>query len=99
MKKNYGVPETVRAHLYISGIVQGVFFRAHTRNRARSLHLTGWVRNMADGRVEVVVEGIRSKIDEFISWCHKGPAAASVHGVDVTLQQATKEFTDFEVHY
>ena len=93
------MPEPARVHLFISGTVQGVFFRAHTRNRAQSLKLTGWVKNMDDGRVEVVVEGIRSKINEFISWCHKGPAAASVLGVDVIWQQATGEFTDFQVRY
>jgi len=97
--KNSGVPETVRVHLFISGIVQGVFFRAHTRNSARSLNLTGWVKNMDDGRVEVVVEGIRSRITEFIGWCHKGPAAASVLSVEVKWQQATGEFEDFEVRY
>ena len=97
--KKPDVHDTVRAHLLISGIVQGVFFRAHTRNQARSLNLTGWVRNMNDGRVEVIAEGPRSKINEFISWCHKGPAAASVLGVDIVWEQATSEFTDFHVRY
>ena len=89
----------VRAHVLISGDVQGVFFRANTRNLARSHGLTGWVKNTDDGRVEVVVEGTRSKITEFVSWCHKGPAAASVRSVEVKWQQATGEFKDFEVHY
>ena len=91
--------ETFRVHLFISGIVQGVFFRAHTRNQARSLNLTGWVRNMDDGRVEVIAEGLCSKIHEFISWCHQGPAAASVRGVDIMWEQATSEFTDFQIRY
>ena len=99
LAKKRGGPEIVRVHLFISGIVQGVFFRAHTRNRARSLDLTGWVKNMEDGRVEVIAEGLRGMIDEFISWCHRGPEAASVHGIEVIWQQATGEFRDFQVHY
>jgi acylphosphatase len=54
---------------------------------------------MDDGRVEVIAEGPRGKIHEFISWCHQGPTAASVLGVDIVWEQATSEFTDFHVRY
>jgi acylphosphatase len=91
--------ENLRAHLYISGIVQGVFFRSNTREVAVSLHVTGWVRNLRDGRVEIVVEGSKDKIDQFIQWCHRGPSDASVDTVEVEWQVATEEFNNFEIRY
>ena len=89
--------DKVRAHLYISGTVQGVFFRAHTRSIAQGLNLTGWVKNLPDGRVEVTAEGTRDRIMEFIRWCHKGPAMASVDSVEVYWEEATGEFMDFGI--
>lgn len=91
--------ELVRAHIYISGIVQGVFFRSHTREVARSFDLTGWVKNLPDGRVEVVAEGPEDEIKQFISWCHKGPSHARVDDVEVFWEDATGEFKDFEIRY
>jgi acylphosphatase len=91
--------ENLRAHLSISGIVQGVFFRSHTREVATSLHIAGWVRNLRDGRVEVIVEGPKDKIDQFIRWCHKGPPCASVDTVEIEWQVATGEFNNFEIRY
>jgi acylphosphatase len=91
--------EELRVHLYISGIVQGVFFRSNTRQVAISLHITGWVRNLHDGRVEVIAEGSKDKIDQFLRWCHKGPAGASVDTVEVEWQDATGEFGGFEIRY
>lgn len=89
--------EIKRAHLYISGIVQGVFFRSNTREVATSLHITGWVRNLRDGRVEVIAEGPKDKIDQFIQWCHRGPSGASVDTVEINWQDATGEFGSFEI--
>lgn len=90
----------VRAHLYISGIVQGVFFRTHTQDVARGLGLTGWVRNLHDGRVEVIAEGAKEQIEQLIQWCHKGPPGASVDGVEIDWQDATDEFKNFDmIHY
>jgi acylphosphatase len=89
----------VRVHLLISGIVQGVFFRANTERVARSLGLTGWVRNLADGRVEVIAEGQHDRIEEFVDWCHKGPRAASVDDVEVVWEEATGEFETFKTTY
>jgi acylphosphatase len=88
---------TGRVHLYVSGIVQGVFFRAHTSNVACSLGLTGWAKNLSDGRVEIVAEGPRHRIAEFIKWCDKGPPAATVDEVEVNWETALDEFTAFTV--
>ncbi|KPK64393.1 acylphosphatase [candidate division WOR_3 bacterium SM23_42] len=91
--------EKFRIHLFIAGTVQGVFFRAHTRNVAQASDLTGWVRNLPDGRVEVIAEGGRDRIAEFIRWCHKGPAMASVANVEIYWEEATGEFKDFGIQY
>ena len=89
----------VRAHVYISGRVQGVFFRSNTRNMAEKLGLTGWVRNLPDGRVEAVFEGEESSVKEVIEWCHRGPSYASVSDVEVKFRRATGEFDRFEIRY
>lgn len=91
--------DKVRIHVYISGRVQGVFFRAHTGHVAQASGLTGWVRNLPDGRVEVIAEGMRAQIMEFIRWCHKGPAMASVDDVDVQWEEPTGEFKDFRIRH
>lgn len=75
--------ERAAARVSISGRVQGVFFRAETRRAARSLGLSGWVRNLADGSVEALFEGDRGAVDEAIDWCGTGPPAAVVGKVDV----------------
>jgi acylphosphatase len=72
-----------RARVTIRGRVQGVFFRAETRDRARSLDLAGWVRNVPDGTVEAVFEGDRDRIGSMLAWCRHGPALAEVDDVDV----------------
>ena len=58
--------------MIISGLVQGVFFRAYAKDEAERLNLTGWVKNRWDGKVEMVIEGEKEKIDEMIKWCYKG---------------------------
>ena len=79
-------PATVRAHLRVSGRVQGVYFRAGTRAEARALGLTGWVRNTAEG-VEAVFEGPRASVARAIEWCREGPPRAAVDTVDVTWEE------------
>ena len=74
-----------RAHVFVSGHVQGVFFRGHTQRRANALNVTGWVRNLPDGRVEVVVEGEESAVRRVVSWCREGPPNALVTDVHVEL--------------
>lgn len=71
-------------HLLISGRVQGVFFRQSTQNLARRLGLSGWVRNLPDGRVEAKVWGSAEAVNELARWCHTGPANAFVTDVAMT---------------
>ena len=71
------------AHLVVRGRVQGVFYRHSTRERAKELGLSGWVRNLLDGTVEVEVSGKREAVDKLIQWCKSGPPSARVEAVDV----------------
>lgn len=87
----------VRAHVYISGLVQGVFFRDWARCEAQSLSLGGWVKNLFDGRVEAVFEGEEVKIQEMVKRCHQGPPAAVVEKVEAEWGEATGEFPDFTI--
>jgi acylphosphatase len=87
---------SVRAHAVISGRVQGVFFRAEARARARSLGLAGWVRNLADGNVEAVFEGPEEHVASMLRWCEQGPPGARVEAVDVTWEQPAGD-TAFDV--
>lgn len=70
----------------VSGRVQGVFFRAETRDRAASHGLAGWVRNNPDGTVEAVFEGERDRVDSMVAWCRQGPAHAEVENVEVAWE-------------
>lgn len=88
-----------RAHLYIEGSVQGVFFRENTRRRAEMLGVKGWVRNLPDGRVEAVFEGYEEEVRSMIEWCHKGPPAAKVRKVQVIFEQPTHGYDSFRVIY
>jgi acylphosphatase len=90
---------TVRVHVFISGKVQGVFFRAYTRDKALELGLKGWVRNMRDGRVEAVFEGEKDMVDEMLRWCHEGSPYASVRDVEVHLEEPAGDMRSFEVRY
>jgi acylphosphatase len=89
----------VRAHVYISGFVQGVFFRYETRELAEKLGLKGWVRNTRDGRVEAVFEGDKRKVEEMLNFCHRGPPGARVTGVEVKWEKPRGEFSGFEIRY
>lgn len=86
-----------RMHVFISGRVQGVFFRAYTMETAQSLNLAGWVRNLSDGRVEAVFEGNDENVAAMLEWCGKGPPYAIVRDVDVREEPPTGEFRDFRV--
>jgi acylphosphatase len=88
-----------RIRVYISGVVQGVFFRGATRRAAADLNLTGWVRNMEDGRVEAVFEGEDSGLDKMIAWCKVGPPAAKVGKVTMTEEHYTGGFRDFSIKH
>jgi acylphosphatase len=86
-----------RAHVVISGRVQGVFFRVETKRMAGKIGLTGWVRNRADGSVEALFEGPKSKVDEAITWCHRGAPMARVAEVRVDWQSFIGEFDTFSI--
>lgn len=88
-----------RAHVFISGHVQGVWFRANTRDKAEQLGLTGWVKNTYNGNVEAVFEGDEEIINEIIAWCHKGPSLANVSNVKVDFKDYTGEFQGFSIKY
>jgi acylphosphatase len=75
--------ETVRRRVYVSGSVQGVWFRESCREQARAAGVGGWARNLADGRVEVVLEGPPGAVDEVVAWCHQGPRRSRVEHVEV----------------
>ncbi|MFB6133832.1 MAG: acylphosphatase [Halanaeroarchaeum sp.] len=78
--------DRVRAHVFVTGRVQGVYYRANTREEARDLGIDGWVRNLDDGRVEAVFEGEESAVESMTEWCEEGSPAASVSDVDVTYE-------------
>jgi acylphosphatase len=76
----------IHAHVWISGRVQGVGYRYATVETASQLGLTGWVRNLPDGRVEAVFEGAREVVEDMLRWCHAGPPAAVVQDVKVEYE-------------
>lgn len=85
-------------HYYIAGQVQGVFFRASTCEKARSLSLTGWVRNLSDGRVEAIACGDEQQLAMLESWLHQGPTMSKVDSIDVT-ELAEIHAESFEIRY
>ncbi|HEY1367681.1 MAG TPA: acylphosphatase [Gaiellaceae bacterium] len=89
--------ELARAHVVVSGSVQGVGFRYTTRSRATSLRVAGWVRNRPDGRVEAVFEGDPERVESMVEWCRRGPSGAAVQDVDVTWEEPTREDGGFTV--
>jgi acylphosphatase len=86
-----------QVHVVISGRVQGVWYRASTRQKAEELGLTGWVKNTADGNVEAVFEGDKSTVHEMIAWCWIGPPLAKVVDVKIIQKRLDEEFTGFAV--
>jgi len=89
-----GVPE-VAAHAFVSGRVQGVYFRQSCRREARRLHLLGWVRNLPDGRVEVWAQGEEPAVDRLVDWLWAGPANAAVVGVVSETVPPDPQLQDF----
>ncbi len=86
-----------RAHVYISGNVQGVFFRDSARQKAEELNLNGWVKNTPDGRVEALFEGPADAIREIIDWCKEGPSQATVEDVEAEREEPAEDLKGFEV--
>ncbi len=88
-----------RAHIFIEGRVQGVGFRHFTQLNAEEVGVHGWVKNLPDGRVEAVLEGPIDHLDEMIDRLEQGPGASRVDHIDVEVEEATGEFSSFEVAY
>ena len=88
-----------RAHVIISGRVQGVFFRVETQRAAERFGVFGWVRNRPDGTVEAVFEGSHESVDAVLQWCQEGPNLAVVEKVDVSWQDFTGEYKRFDITY
>lgn len=91
--------EQGRLHVLIEGRVQGVFFRAHTRDEARARGLKGWVRNLPDGRVEALLEGDKTALTGMLAWCHQGPRFAYVDKVQFEWQPYQGDLTEFRIVY
>jgi len=87
----------VRAHIFVSGRVQGVFFRVETRYEAMKRNVAGWVRNTSGGRVEAIFEGERKDVEKLIDFCRKGSSGARVTKVDVQWEKYSGEFKDFKI--
>ena len=88
-----------RAHFFLSGRVQGVCFRSASRNKARSLGIKGWVRNLPDKRVEITAEGEEDKVKKFIEWAKEGPEFAGVENMELYREEYKGEFDRFEIKY
>jgi acylphosphatase len=86
-----------RAHVYVSGQVQGVFFRDATREKAEQLGLNGWVKNLPDGRVEALFEGPSERVREMVRWCEEGPSHAEVEDVVTEFEASQGNLTGFVV--
>jgi len=89
----------VRAHIVVSGRVQGVFFRTETRHEAKKHGVKGWVRNLRHGGVEAVFEGEEEAVKELVEFCKRGSSGARVTRVDVKRESYTGEFKDFQIRY
>ncbi len=89
--------EIVRVHAFVNGRVQGVFYRASTVEEARAHRLCGWVRNLTDGRVEFVAEGLRENVEALVRWSQSGPPMARVDAVDVRWENVRGDEEEFRV--
>jgi acylphosphatase len=89
--------ENIRVRLLVSGRVQGVLFRQSARAKALELGLSGWAHNLLDGKVEIVCEGEKERVEQFIEWARKGPALAKVEHVEASLEVYKGDWEDFEV--
>ncbi|THE63703.1 acylphosphatase [Salinadaptatus halalkaliphilus] len=90
--------DRTRAHIFVSGTVQGVYYRANTRDTAREKGVDGWVKNLADGRVEAIFEGPEPAVESMIEWCHTGSPAADVNDIDIEYETPQAE-DGFEIRY
>jgi len=88
-----------RVHIFVSGRVQGVNFRYYTEEKARELEIVGWVKNLDDGRVEIVAEGEEGKLKELVEFCKEGPSGARVGRAEGRWEKFEGEFKEFGRRY
>lgn len=91
--------DKVRKHIYLSGRVQGVGFRANSRQRAQTLGVKGWVKNLFDGRVEAVVEGEKESVNQMINYLKKGPSFANVTDYEIKDETPEGKFDTFSIKH
>ena len=91
--------ESRRVRIFVSGRVQGVFFRAETHRQALKLGLTGWARNLEDRRVEAVFEGEKEAVSVMLEWCAKGPSLSRVTGVEIVEETPAGDLEGFKIKY
>ena len=97
--ENIVLMSSKRVRLFVTGKVQGVFFRQTLKVMAKKNNIFGWVKNLKDGRVESVLEGDEEKINKLIEWAHNGPANSRVECVEVQNEKFLAEFSKFDVLY
>ena len=88
-----------RIHVFFVGHVQGVGYRRFVKQQAVRLGLTGWVKNLHDGRVESIVEGYSERLEKLIQKCRVGPSLSTVNDILVTVEPFTGEFSGFKIRY
>lgn len=91
--------EKIRAHVVLSGRVQGVYYRQNTIKQAQRLGLSGWIRNLNDGKVEAVFEGEKENVEKIVNWAKKGPFFARVSSLKIEWQEYKGEFNNFGIKY
>ena len=88
-----------RVRIFVTGKVQGVFFRQALKVKAKQNNVFGWVKNLKDGRVETVIEGEDVDVSSVVEWCHAGPANARVEDIEIKNEDFVGEFSKFDVLY
>jgi acylphosphatase len=86
-----------RAHLIITGRVQGVWYRSYTKDKAQKIGLTGWVRNLENGDVEAIIEGEEKAVEEMIEWCYSGSPLSKVEEIQTIYDKFIDEFDEFTI--
>ena len=89
--------EYIRLHVFISGKVQGVYYRQNTATQAQELSISGWIRNLKDGKVEAVFEGEKNNVNKLLDWCHSGPKNAIVSNIEIVNESFKNEYTNFQI--
>jgi acylphosphatase len=91
--------DKIRAHIFAGGRVQGVFYRETCRKKAEKLRVTGWIKNLKDGKVEGLFEGGKDEVEKMVDWARRGSIWASVDSFDIILEDYKGEFGNFEIRH